>query len=116
MYTSPLDNGGPPPPRTLDFGESPIDPPPEGGLDLGLFEKSDRPSWRGSWTLDFSESQIDPPNAWKPHENHLVNPLKMLVFRLLAAFLEGLLLLGGLDLGLFEMSTRQNRPSVIVVL
>ena len=31
------------------------------GLDLGLFEKSNRPSRRGGgWTLDFSESPTDP--------------------------------------------------------
>ena len=43
-----------------------------GGLDLVLFEKSNRPSLRGGgWTLDFSGSQIDPPSAWKPCKNHL---------------------------------------------
>ena len=40
-----------PPPWTLDVLRFPRDPPTGGGLDLGLFEKSNRPSRRGG--LDF---------------------------------------------------------------
>ena len=31
----------------MDFSECPTDPPEGGGLDLGLFSKSNRPSRRG---------------------------------------------------------------------
>ena len=44
----------------MDFSESPTDPPEGGGLDLGLFSKSNRPSRRGG--LDIGLSKRANPN------------------------------------------------------
>ena len=48
------------PPWTLDFSESPTDPPGGGGWTLDFLRSPTDPLGGGGWTLDFSEGQIDP--------------------------------------------------------
>ena len=65
-----------PPPWTLDGLRFPRDPPTGGGLDLGLFEKSNRPSRRGG--LDYGLFRKS--NRPSKRVESLVNPLKHTLF------------------------------------
>ena len=95
-------------------------------MDLGLFEKSNRPSRRGGVDFGLFRRSNRPSKCAETTIKSPVNPLKTHIFRLPAALLEGLLELlggvgpwtfpnvqstlreGGLDLGPFRKS---NRPS-----